>query len=295
MSALVVSKAVCIEDAKAVLGECPLWSAEKRRLYWLDIKGASLHAYEPETGHQTTFACYGMVSSIALTQGHDLICTHENGFAYLDLVDGQAQLTPINDPEADRPGNRFNDGKIGPDGAYWAGTLENAENNRFGTWWRLLPDGRCVTVDSNYMVTNGPAFDIERARVYLTDSADQTVFAADLDRDGITNKRVFRQFQPEKGYPDGMCVDAEGYLWIAFWDGACVRRFTENGDQVEEIALPVPRPTSLTLVEDKIYVTSARVGLSDEVLIQYPQSGGLFEVQLSRSLEAAGPAIFLPS
>lgn len=288
------SQVICVADTKALLGECPLWHPDKLCVYWLDIKGGYLHAYEPRTGHQLQFTLEGMVSSIALARGHDLICTHENGFAYLDLIDERARLTQIIDPEEDWPDNRFNDGKIGPDRAYWGGTLEKAEINRVGKWWRLLPNGQCLKADEGYMVTNGPAFDVGRQCVYLTDSADRTVFVADLHTEGITDKRVFLQFSPEDGCPDGMCVDAEGYLWIAFWDGACIRRFSQSGEWVEEVSLPIPRPTSLTLVADKAYVTSARVGLSDATLALHPQSGGLFEVALSKSLGMAPPAIFTP-
>lgn len=294
MSVLTISEPVCVDEAQAVLGECPLWHAAEGRLYWLDIKGGRLHTYAPESGPQNKFGFDGLVSSIALAQGHDLVCTYEHGFAYLDLEDGHARLTPITDPEADRPGNRFNDGKIGPDGAYWAGTLENAEINRQGQWWRLLPDGRCTWVEAGYMVTNGPAFDVSRQRVYLTDSADRTVFVADLGGEGILNKRLFCQFAPEEGHPDGMCVDAEGHVWIAFWDGACIRRFAPDGRQTEHVALPVPRPTSLTLAGDRIYITSARVGLSEETLARFPQSGGLFEVQLSRPLATEHQPVFIP-
>lgn len=294
MTALTVSDAVCVYKEQAVLGESPLWHPGHGKLFWLDIKGGKLHAYRPDTGAKTHFWFDGMISAIALAAEHDFICVHEHGFAYLDLVGERVERTPIIDPEVEKPENRFNDGKIGPDGAFWAGTMENAETYRTGTWWRLMPDGRCTAIDAEYMVTNGPAFDPDRERVYLTDSADQCVFVATPTPDGIQDKRPFLQFGPGDGYPDGMCVDAEGCLWIAFWDGACVRRFNADGQRIGEFSVPVPRPTSVALVADRLFVTSASTGLSEAMLTAFPQSGGLFEFQLSRSLQRPGQMVFTP-
>ncbi|MEO9971930.1 MAG: SMP-30/gluconolactonase/LRE family protein [Hyphomonadaceae bacterium] len=285
MITLTASDAICVHDAKAVLGECPIWHPDYEQLFWLDIKGGCLHAYNPANGGKAKYHFEGMISAIALAAEHDFICVYEGGFAYLDLAKENVVLASIIDPEADKLGNRFNDGKIGPDGAFWAGTMDKVEARRLGTWWRLMPDARCMAVDTNYMVTNGPAFDPERRRVYLTDSADQSVFVATPTPLGIEDKRVFLQFGSDDGYPDGMCIDAEGCLWIAFWDGARVARFDTDGALLTELSLPVPRPTSLTLVGDSLFVTSARIGLDKEELSEFPLSGGLFEFTLSRGLE----------
>jgi D-xylonolactonase len=116
--------------------------------------------------------------------------------------------------------------------------------------------------------------------MYHNDSARQVTYAFDLDDEGnASNRRVFLQFGPGDGYPDGMTVDAEGCLWIAFWDGWCVRRFSPEGERVETVRMPVAKPTSCAFGGDdfgELYVTSASIGLDQAALEMQPKAGGLF-------------------
>jgi sugar lactone lactonase YvrE len=104
----------------------------------------------------------------------------------------------------------------------------------------------------------------------------------DLDDAGNpANRRVFLEFGEGDGYPDGMTVDAEGCLWIAFWDGSVIRRYAPQGDLLETIGMPVTRPTSCTFGGpdlDRLYVTSASIGLDETALRMQPNAGGLFMV-----------------
>jgi sugar lactone lactonase YvrE len=210
-----------------------------------------------------------------------------DGFARLTIENGEARIAPLADPEKDVPGNRFNDGKADPLGGFWAGTMDDSEKSVTGAWWRLAPDGAVTKIDTGYHVTNGPAFDPVRGRVFLTDSAKQTVFVADTDGASISNKRVFLQFSEGDGYPDGMEIDNEGCLWIAFWDGWVVRRFSPEGGLLTGVKLPVPRPTSIAFAGDKLFVTSASVGLDEAAKKNAPLSGGLFCIELSHKLGSA--------
>jgi len=271
----------CIAPVGALLGEGPLWDPRIRRLLWLDIKGGKIYRLDPETGRIETIAAEGSVSALGLAAGGDYVCARRDGFARLAIDKGAAKISPIADPEAGLAGNRFNDGKVDPEGGFWAGTMDEAEKAASGAWWRLAPDGSVRKLDEGYRVTNGPAFDPARGLVYLTDSARATIYAAASDGDRLGEKRVFLKFKKGEGYPDGMEVDTEGCLWVAFWDGSAVRRFAPDGELLETLALPVPRPTSLTIVGDRLYVTSASVGLSPGQLKAAPLSGGLFEARLA--------------
>ena len=277
----------CIAPLGARLGEGPLYDPRDNTLYSLDIKGGKIFRTDLATESTETIVAPGMVSALALTKSGGFVCAMRNGFACLQIVDGAARITPIIDPEADAPVNRFNDGKADPQGGFWAGSMDDSEKSVTGSWWRLAPDGSVAKIDDGYHVTNGPAFDPQRGRVFLTDSAKQTVFAAKSDGAGISDKRVFLQFGAGDGYPDGMEVDAEGCLWIAFWDGACIRRFSPEGELLAEAKLPVPRPTSVAFAGDRLFVTSAAIGLDDAALKPAPLSGGIFCMELSRKLEVA--------
>jgi sugar lactone lactonase YvrE len=135
-------------------------------------------------------------------------------------------------------------------------------------------------VDDGYRVTNGPAFSPDGRIMYHSDSARQVIYAFDLDEDGnAAKKREFARFGEGDGYPDGMTVDSEGCLWSAFWDGWCVRRFSPDGECIRKIDVPVQKPTSCAFggpALDRLYVTSASIGLDEKALAMQPCAGGLF-------------------
>jgi len=129
-------------------------------------------------------------------------------------------------------------------------------------------------------VTNGPAFSRDGGTMYHTDSARQTVYAFDLAEDAsASNRRVHLQFGEGDGYPDGMTVDAEDCLWIAFWDGWCVRRFSPAGERLAELRVPAQRPTSCAFGGpdlDQLFITTASRDLTAEERAGQPCAGGLF-------------------
>jgi sugar lactone lactonase YvrE len=138
-------------------------------------------------------------------------------------------------------------------------------------------------MDGGYHVTNGPAFDAIRGRMYHTDSALRVIYAFDFSASGeISNRRLFKQFREDEGHPDGMTVDADGNLWVCFWDGWCIRRLTPDGEIAERLAMPVQRPSSCAFGGpdlDRLYVTSARRGIDEQALVMQPCAGGLFLVE----------------
>ncbi|MCH8489543.1 MAG: SMP-30/gluconolactonase/LRE family protein [Oceanicaulis sp.] len=276
-AALRIGTPHCVWDARAILGEGPVWDGQA--VWWTDIKAPALHRYEPQTGAKTSWTAPEAVGSFVIEPDGRLLAAMKSGFARLTLDAGGGAMTvaSVCRPEADLPGNRFNDGKRAPDGSFWAGTMDDAEQGASGAWWRLDAGGTARQLETGYRVTNGPAFDAARGRVYLTDSARQTVFAADLSDGGagFSNKRVFVQFGEGDGYPDGMETDADGCLWIAFWDGWRIDRYDPDGALMARVDMPVARPTSLAFAGDAVYVTSASIGLDGQAL-----AGGLFRIDL---------------
>lgn len=202
------------------------------------------------------------------------------GYDGFIAVGADFAVTPIADPEPELPGNRFNDGKIDPAGRLWAGTMDRAEATASGSLYRLDTVLGWERIDSDYRVTNGPAFSRDGRVMYHTDSALQTVYAFDCDALGhVGKRRVHLRFGEGDGYPDGMTVDAEDCLWIAFWDGWCVRRFAPSGEVIATIEVPVQRPTSVAFggpALDRLFITSAARDRSPAELELQPQAGGLF-------------------
>ena len=148
-------------------------------------------------------------------------------------------------PETDRRQNRFNDAKVDPNGHFWAGTMHEQESEPSGALYRLDKGLRCRQIDDGYIVSNGPAFTANGRRLYCADSILGRVYEIDLDSDGhIQGKKVFVQFSKDMGFPDGMTVDSEGCLWVCHWGGSRVTRFSNNGDVVQVLNLPVSNVTS---------------------------------------------------
>jgi sugar lactone lactonase YvrE len=158
--------------------------------------------------------------------------------------------------------------------------MDDSERDSTGTLYCVGPEFAWSVVDKDYKVTNGPAFSPAGDVMYHNDSARQVTYAFDLDAEGhASNRRTFLQFGPGDGYPDGMTVDAEGGLWIAFWDGWCVRRYSPDAQWIETVRMPVQRPTSCAFGGrdlDRLYITSASIDLDQNALKMQPNAGGLF-------------------
>ena len=260
-----------------MLGEGPVWVEREGALYWLDIKGRKIFRLGGEAdvrSWETPFR----IGSLAPRDGGGFIAGTERGIALVDP--DRASFEIVADPEADLPDNRFNDGKVDRQGRFWAGSMDDKEQAARGTLYRIDPDLTVTPVDRDYCVTNGPAFSPSGDVMYHNDSARRVTYAFDLDRDGTaTGRREFARYGDGDGYPDGMTVDCEGGLWIAFWDGWCVRRYLPDGQCTETVKMPVSRPTSCAfggINLDVLYITSARAGLDSQQLAKQPQAGGLF-------------------
>lgn len=262
------SKAEKIWDGRAILGEGPVWDERNQVLYWLDIKGKRLYRTDPARLETEYWYLPEMIGCVVKGESETFLAGAESGFAEFRLGDPGTlvSIRKLHDPEPHLPGNRFNDGKRAPDGSFWAGTMDNEELEATGSWWRLGMDGNvtCVDVD-RYRVTNGPAFDAELRRVYLTDSATQKIYCAEWQGSEIRSKALFHQAEEGDGYPDGMTVSRDGTLWVAFWDGACIRRFDRFGNLIQTIDVPARRPTSVCFSPDEttLYLTTASIGIPD--------------------------------
>ncbi len=271
------SEVRCVADVGAILGEGPVWDAREAALYWVDIKGQKIFRLD-DGGEISHWDTPFRIASLALREKGGFIAGTDQGFAIVDLEANE--FAPFVHPEKDRATNRFNDGKLDREGRFWAGTMDDSEQAATGALYRLDFDRSWHRADDGYRVTNGPAFSRSGRRMYHNDSGRQLTYIFDLDPAGApTDRRIFARFGDGDGYPDGMTVDAEDCLWIAFWDGWCVRRFSPAGECIAKVDLPVQKPTSCAfggLGLSSFYVTSASIGLSVPELAEQPCAGGLF-------------------
>jgi D-xylonolactonase len=270
-----------LQDAKAELGEGPLWSARDRAIYWTDIKAGRLNRCRLGDGVTKSWDMPDMI-------GWAVERRDKPGFI-VGLAHAIAEVTlePFSIVrrcaiETDKPANRLNDAKVDPQGRIWFGTMHNPERESSGAFYRLDPDFSVHQVDTGYVVANGPAFSPDGAIVYHTDSFAREIYRFDVLPDGsLGDKRVFARFTEEEGYPDGMSTDCDGCLWVAHWAGWRVTRFHPDGTRDRVIPMPVSQVTSCTFGGDgldRMFVTSARIGLTEAQLAKEPLAGGLFEI-----------------
>ena len=271
------SDILCVADVHAVLGEGPVWVAQEAALYWVDIKGRKIFRLD-ERGKLERWETPFRVGSLAPRAGGGFIAGTDHGIGSVDLETGRFEI--VQDPEADLPDNRLNDGKVDRHGRFWAGSMDDTEKAATGSLYRVDPDLRVTRIDEGYRVANGPAFSPAGDLMYHNDSGRRVTYVFDLDDDGnASNRRVLATYGADEGYPDGMTVDAEACLWIAFWDGWCVRRYSPEGQCMAKIEMPVARPTSCAFGGpdlDRLYITSANIGLDQAARSAQPQAGGLF-------------------
>jgi sugar lactone lactonase YvrE len=235
----------CVVPAGALLGECPLWSERERLLYWVDIKGRQIHRYDPTTGVDEQRSVPGRPGSIALTarDGH-LLVAMERSLAWFDWVVGGCEDWIVLEEES---GNRLNDGRCDPVGRFWVGSMftPTSAGRSTGMLHRVTPDGDAVTVRTGIGVANGLAFSPDGGTMYFADTPRETVWAYDYDvaTGQLAGERVFLDFGPLPGRPDGACVDQDGCYWIACVDGWAILRVTPDGRVDRRIDLPVEKPT----------------------------------------------------
>ncbi|HSE79036.1 MAG TPA: SMP-30/gluconolactonase/LRE family protein [Alphaproteobacteria bacterium] len=277
----------CVVDARAEIGEGPVWDERRRVLFWVDISGRILHCFDPSSGDDRVISLPEEIGCVALClRGEGLIAAMKSGFARLDAASGELEY--LHDPEADRPGNRFNDGACDTGGRLWAGTMKMDETRAqpIGALYRFGPVGACLRILDGLWTPNGLAFSPDGRTMYLSDShpSVRTIWALDYDPgNGVaSNRRTFFDTRTLAGRPDGGAVDADGCYWMAGVGGWQLVRFTPGGIVDRIIDMPVEKPTKIAFGGprlDVMYVTSIGRGIAREARLRQPYAGGLFAVE----------------
>lgn len=270
-------------DAQAQVGEGAIWHGPRQVLYWVDISAGYLHCHDPAANTHRKFNIGRMVGTVVPRRSGGVILALDNGFASFDL--DTETLTPIADPESHLPGNRFNDGKCDPAGRLWAGTMGLNPTTPSGHLYCLHADLSVHHHLDTITISNGLAWSLDQQTMYFIDSPTQHVVAFDFDvaAGTLSNKRVVIEVPPAEGLPDGMTIDAQGKLWIALWGGHQVAQWDPvSGKRLRQILVPASQVASCAFGGpdlDVLYITTARIGLSEAALVNQPNAGGLFKIK----------------
>lgn len=268
----------------ATLGEGPHWDSTRQALWWVDIEGESLHRWNYDNGRQQTFHVGQRIGAVICRDDGKLLLALHEGLAVCD--DDASNLQVLHSPEAGLPNNRFNDAKCDPTGRLWAGSMNFVnESACSGALYSLDAQNGLRQHLSDVGVSNGLAWSRDGRRMYYIDSVRGTVDCFDFDaqRGDLSNRRVVFQVPDALGGADGMTIDDEGMLWVAFWGGwQCGRIDPDKGELIGKVELPTAHVTSCCFGGprlDQLFITTAKHGLDAESRARQPHAGDLFVVE----------------
>ncbi len=275
--------ATCLPAYRALLGEGPVWDVATQKLFWIDGLGRKLFCQDAAGAPLHQWDMPKAPGSFALRQGGGMLMAYRNGLALIDPFAGTFE--DIAAPGLEFGKERFNDGKCDRQGRFWAGTFDKNLRDPVGSLFRIDADLSVHRMDQGITLSNGIAWSPDNRTMYYCDSTPAVVRAYDFDlaAGAVNNRRVFADFGPRKGRPDGCTIDAEGCLWVVEVEGSRVVRFHPDGHEMGTALLPVTKPTSVMFGGAglrTLYVTSMQMGLAPEELAHQPQAGCLFALDV---------------
>jgi sugar lactone lactonase YvrE len=281
MAKVVIERVLAAQNG---LGEGPLWDWRSQLLRWTDAAAKSIWTYDPSSGSSAEVKLSRSVSSIAATDGQELLAAFASR---ITLIDGAQELETVatcknphierfNDATCDRKG-RLWIGTIDKRSAIWQGTGDPPLTEPQGRLYAIGSDGTTRSFDVQVELSNGIAISPDDLTLYHADSYPGRIFASDFDLESgsISRRRVLSDFAGQAGHPDGMTIDSEGCLWVAEIGAGLIVRITPEGRRDAAVKMPISRPTSVAFGGarfDTLFVTSMRMGSEDAM------AGDLFAI-----------------
>lgn len=274
----------CLVEERMQIGESPVWDAAQQRLYWCDIPGRTIQALDLRSGARRRWPFESDVGSLGLTEGGKLVVALRDSVILFNPDTGaRVELARI---EPDLPHTRTNDGKVGPDGAFWVGTMdERPDRQPIGGLYRVIAAGKVERKVDGLKVSNGIAWSADGRSMFHSDSRGPWIDRWSFDPDtGAISGRV-RIAEPDEatGRPDGGATDMEGCYWSAGVSAGRLNRYTADGALVASIKLPLPAPTMPCFGgEDMrtIFVTSLSINMDAATLAATPLAGTLLRLRV---------------
>jgi len=288
---------------QCLVGEGPVWCEASQRLLWVDIVGQAVYALLNTSGDAVDQPAIGSaVESQSLQRWAvpDLI-----GFLFPSRAGGyiaglnqqlvtlslheqaSVEYCVLDEPEPDRPQNRFNDGLVDQQGRVWCTTMNTRDSMPTGCLYCYQNRSQPRRIDEGYVVANGPVIDPTGGAMYCNETADSAPYPQGIYRyplganDTVGEPTLFVDYRDRAGGPDGMCVDREGRLWVAEFGGGGVTAFDTNGRAVARVDLPVTYVTKPAFGgprQEILYITTASIALSTAEHEQEPHAGDLFAI-----------------
>jgi sugar lactone lactonase YvrE len=266
------------------LGETPIWAPEENALYWVDWGGGPTCRFEPGTGAFTTFPVSLPVTALARRAAGGWVAIAQNGLYEWDPKTNLYKLL-VGQPRPENPDICYNDGAVDRQGRLLVGTVDNGDVFApHGSLYRLDPDGSLHELDTGYATANGIGVSPDGRTVYVTDMRHHQIVVLDYDtvKGTASNRRLFARVPDEEGMPDGLIVDAEGFVWSGHWDGWRLTRYDPDGAIERQIRFPVQHVISFAFGGrdlDELFVTTSCWDFDEEQRKRQPWAGDLFRLR----------------
>jgi sugar lactone lactonase YvrE len=248
-----------IADSQCRIGENPLWHPVEKLVYWTDIAGGKLFRYDPASGRHEECYSGAPVGGFTVQADGTLLLFMELGAIAVwrdGIIDRVVREIPA------EIGYRFNDVIADPFGRVYCGTVSLKAGVSPGRLYRLDVDGSVHPMLEDVSISNGMGFTPDLRRMYYTDSGRRVIYISEYDKDTgtLTGQRAWLRIAEGAGIPDGMTVDAQGYVWSARWDGAALYRYGPGGVEDRRIDFPAKKVSSVIFGGEDLrdmYVTTA--------------------------------------
>ncbi len=275
------NKAILEYQIKAELGEGSYWNYNTQELYWIDILSNQLHIYNPKTKSNRSLTTPSNIGTVVPIDNSKAVVALQDGIYIINTNSGEATL--LSDAERDIKTNRFNDGKCDPSGRLWVGSMAYEQTSKVANLYMINGKGEATLKLDSVTISNGIVWTKDKKTMYYIDTPTFEIKAFDYDNatGDISNPRVAVKVSDSLGYPDGMAIDENDKLWVGMWNGNAVICFDPiTGKMVAKIDVPAHNVTSCAFGGkdlDTLFITTARVDMTDEEHAKYPLAGSLFK------------------
>ena len=270
-------------SAQNKLGESPIWEPNENALYWVDWGGGPLYRYELTTGKCDSFPVSIPVTALARRATGELVAVAQTGiFGWNPQTNEFTSI--VGQPIPEKPSLCYNDSVVDRQGRLLVGAVDGVDPwAPLGSLWRLDPDLSLHQLDDQLTTPNGIGVSPDGTTLYVTNMRHHEILVYDYDTTAgtVSHRRLFAHVPPEEGLPDGLTVDAEGFIWSAHWDGWKLTRYDPAGRIERQVRFPVNHVICFAFGGqdlDELFVTTASWEFSDEDHKRLPLAGDLFRL-----------------
>ena len=277
-------KAELVFDCKNIIGEGVIWDTKQQTLFWVDIMGKKVMSRDGINSQFNTYHIDQFVGTVAICDNNLLLLALHHGIYFYNKE--TKELQKIADSESALTTNRFNDGKCDPAGRFWAGTMQIDPKEPVGNLYLLHHDLTIEKKLENVTISNGFIWSLDNTKMYYIDTPTNEikVYYYDNNTGSIKFNKILVKTDGKDGCFDGMTIDENGNLWVAMYDGSCVKCFDKDtGKVLNIVTVPTAHVTNCTFGGknlDTLYITTAINGLTEEQLKNEPLAGGLFNAKV---------------